>query len=34
VNGKVRDRVVVGVDLSDDELVERAKELPPESART
>jgi leucyl-tRNA synthetase len=28
VNGKVRDRVVVAVDLSDDELVERAKELP------
>jgi leucyl-tRNA synthetase len=28
VNGKVRDRVVVGVDLSDDELVKRAKELP------
>jgi leucyl-tRNA synthetase len=28
VNGKVRDRVVVDVALSDDELVERAKDLP------
>jgi leucyl-tRNA synthetase len=28
VNGKVRDRVEVGVELSEDELIERAKELP------
>jgi leucyl-tRNA synthetase len=28
VNGKVRDRVEVGVDLTEDELIERAKELP------
>jgi leucyl-tRNA synthetase len=28
VNGKVRDRIEVSVDLPDDELVERAKALP------
>jgi leucyl-tRNA synthetase len=28
VNGRVRARVEVGVDLSEDELVARAKELP------
>ena len=28
VNGKVRDRVEVGVELSEAELIERAKELP------
>jgi leucyl-tRNA synthetase len=28
VNGKVRDRIEVSVDLADDELVERAKALP------
>jgi leucyl-tRNA synthetase len=28
VNGRVRDRVEVAVDLSEEELVERAKELP------
>jgi leucyl-tRNA synthetase len=28
VNGKVRDRVVIPIDLPEDELIERAKDLP------